>query len=224
MRWRVTASNRESYQRLSAWLASAGIVAIPCDGDWPPPETVTVDADALLLGGGGDLSDEAGRYDAPPGILRGCCPERDAAEFAWARAYWAAARPVFGVCRGLQVIAVSLGARLVPDVQTRWPALDEAHEASIGDARHGLRATGEGPMARALRHVTVVNSAHHQTVGTTGEFAVSARSLAGLIEAIETPPNSCARASAVQWHPERLPFDDPAARRVLEVWQQEADR
>ncbi len=224
MRWRVTASDARAAAQLTAWVEAAGIRAMVCTRDWPAPEDVQVDADALLLGGGGDLADAPGRYVGAVVGLRGCRPDRDAAEMAWFRAFVEAGRPVFGICRGLQVIAVALGGRLIPDLRTAMPNMVERHEKARGDACHGLRVTGEHPMSAELRSLALVNSSHHQAVGEPGAFVVGAVSEAGVVEAIESPAGSSVRAFAVQWHPERLPFEDPASRRVVQFWREEARR
>ncbi|MCX7817788.1 MAG: gamma-glutamyl-gamma-aminobutyrate hydrolase family protein [Kiritimatiellae bacterium] len=224
MRWRVTAGSARAAEQLAAWIARRGVTAVRCSGYWPSPEEVVADADALLLGGGGDLAEVEGRYLSGTGEVRGCRPARDAAEFAWLRAFAAAGRPVFGVCRGLQLIAVALGGRLIRDLPSAMPQLRERHELVRGDARHGLRVTGDGAFAAALREVTEVNSSHHQAVGALGSFRVLALSPGGVVEAIEALPAAGVRAWAVQWHPERLVAGHPAAERVLDLWVAEADR
>ncbi len=224
MRWRITASDPRAAGQLAAWVEQENIEAMVCSGDWPPADEAHADADALLLGGGGDLADAPGRYVGPALSLRGVRAARDVAELAWVSAFARAGRPVFGVCRGMQVIAVALGGCLIADLRTAMPDLKEPHEGMGGDVCHGLRARGTGEMAAVLREVSAVNSSHHQAVLGPGAFIVSATSEAGIVEAIETRPGAPVRAFAVQWHPERLPSNDPAARRVLHFWAEEARR
>lgn len=224
MRWCVTASSEKAAQRLSAWIGSMGVEALPIFAGWEECARPPADVDALLLGGGGDLCDAPGRYETPPTGLRHCCPARDAVELMWVRAFFDARRPVFGVCRGLQVIAVTLGGQLIPDLRRGRPHVQEFHEANGDDARHGLMTVSSGRLASILGGPVVVNSAHHQAVGRVGAFVAVLCSLAGVVEAIETPTGSSVRASAVQWHPERLPSDHPAAANLLRLWIEESRR
>ncbi len=148
--------------------------------------------DGLLLPGGGDL--DPALYGQE---LCGCEPpdaERDAKEMALCRRFLAEKRPVFGICRGAQVIAVALGGTLKQHVEnhSRLPnGADRLHEVRCA----GLLTRFYGPSC-------TVNSSHHQAVGDMPENCrILQLSTDGVVEAFchETLP-----VLAVQWHPERL--------------------
>lgn len=154
-------------------------------------------ADGLLLTGGGD---------AEPSLF-GQARHHETSDVQWARdqneiglirAFQRAGKPMLGICRGIQMLAVALGGSLHQHIFD-IPAVEVAH----GDysTRHAVRFT-EGSRLRAVyrRDVAIVNSTHHQAVDAPPEgFVVTARSQDGVIEGME-------RGSilGVQWHPERI--------------------
>jgi putative glutamine amidotransferase len=76
--------------------------------------------DGLVLSGGGDI--DPNNDGAPPaGRLRSVDAERDSMEIALA--CWAAeeGKPLLGICRGLQVLNVTLGGTLHQDLATEVP-------------------------------------------------------------------------------------------------------
>lgn len=132
--------------------------------------------DGVVLTGGDDL---------------GMDPGRDADEIALARAALAARLPVLGVCRGLQVLAVTLGGTLRGD-------LDHVHP-EIG---HRV-TTRPGSVVRELVGATATTSAlHRQAVSDPGpHWRPTAWADDGVIEAIELG-DPAVPALGVQWHPE----------------------
>ena len=122
----------------------------------------------------------------------GLVPERDATEaalFAWARREGI---PIFGVCRGAQVINLLLGGRF------------DARAGHVA-VRHSVELAR--PVAGNLRHE--VNSFHAQGIPDDG--------LAPGLEALAVAPDGTVEAfasadgliAAVMWHPEREPEPAP---------------
>ena len=103
-----------------------------------PGEALPASFDGLLLAGGPDV--EPSRYgEAPEAPDLECRPERDALDF---EAFAAAERhgaPVFGICRGLQVVNVALGGTLWQDLATQRPR-GIAHDADDAGRRRDFRA------------------------------------------------------------------------------------
>ena len=172
--------------------------------------------DGILLPGGGDIDPARLGGESHPTVY-GIDVERDALEFTLAR--WAVeqARPILGICRGIQVFNAALGGSLYVDISAQRPGalphstahglpLDYlAHRVSVeaGSRLAGLFGPAEGP----------VNSWHHQAVREAAPgLRVSARAEDGLIEGVELPAHPF--ALAVQWHPEMLP-DRPESQRLF---------
>ena len=118
---------------------------------------------------------------------------------------WERELPVLGVCRGLQLINVTLGGNLVQDLGI---AGDGMHEANAGiDKQHEVRLEEGSLLARVVgRSSGEVNSAHHQAVDRLGQgLRVNCYAEGGTIEGIEwSAPAGRPFLLAVQWHPERM--------------------
>jgi putative glutamine amidotransferase len=81
------------------------------------PAAVAAEVDGLLLTGGGDV--DPALYGAEPHATYGAAEAgRDAFEIALVRAVLDAGKPVFAICRGMQVLNVALGGDLVQDIPT----------------------------------------------------------------------------------------------------------
>ena len=172
-------------QPLPNYLAALALLGLSASDT---PET----ADALLLTGGGDIHPRFYRQS----IVHAADidEERDLRELALTRAFAARSAPIFGICRGLQVINVAFGGTLHQhiDGHGQIDGLDRLHETLTDDvllrSLYGTRFT--------------VNSAHHQSVDRLGTGLHTIQwADDGTVEALrhETLP-----IFAVQWHPERL--------------------
>ena len=220
MRWLVTGSRIGGTRtcRYVGWLVAGGVDCIVADAAHPEPDGAGA-CDALLLSGGGDI--EPGRYGRPLlCTLADPDPARDRMELDWIRRFRDAGKPVFGICRGLQLLHVALGGALIQHVPDMPALAHEPHGTGDDDVVHGIRWTAGTRLAVACGSATEVNSHHHQAADpahpATG-LRVAAVSPAGVVEALESadgPP-----VSAVQWHPERLPGPhDPARDALLRHW------
>ena len=87
--------------------AGGAPVVLPPTGDEGAAEAVIHSLDGLLLSGGSDL--DPGYYGEEPVLELGVTlPERDAFEMALVRLALRRGMPVFGICRGTQVLNVAL--------------------------------------------------------------------------------------------------------------------
>ncbi|HEV3412171.1 MAG TPA: gamma-glutamyl-gamma-aminobutyrate hydrolase family protein [Puia sp.] len=166
-----------------------------------------VECDGLVLSGGIDIDPSlyggASEYKRSPAA--GWEKERDLFEQAVLRMAWERELPVLGVCRGMQLINVTLSGGLVQDLGI---AGDGMHEANAGiDKQHGVRIESGSLLAGVTRHSSgEVNSAHHQAIGRLGDgLRVNCHAEDGTIEGIEwLEPAGRPFLLAVQWHPERM--------------------
>ena len=140
--------------------------------------------------------------------------ERDAYELSLARAGFEAGVPIFGICRGFQLLNVALGGSLVKDIRTgrkHWTIRkDEVEDGEPGESRkHMLTIVSHTKLAGILDDCPMlVNSRHHQGVmerHMSPRLCASAFAPDNIIEAIESPDHPW--ALAVQWHPERKKDD-----------------
>jgi putative glutamine amidotransferase len=168
--------------------------------------TLVLQASGLVLCGGVDVAPE--RYGET--VLNDTVevyPERDVMEWALVEGAREAKVPVWGVCRGIQMLNVFLGGTLWQDLPTQLPS-DIPH--SINHPKDHIAHTvkvirPEMPLGEILAGETPrVNSRHHQAIKRLADRLVPvAESPDGLIEALVLDrPDWWVRA--VQWHPENL--------------------
>ena len=192
-----------------AGVAEAGgaPVVLPPVGEGRMAEAVIGGLDGLLLSGGSDL-DPFYYGEKPLPELGPTIPERDAFEVALLEAALAREIPVFGICRGLQVLNVVLGGTLYQDLPSQFdggvlkhrqttPKWQATHEVEVRGGSYLADVTGRG--------VVKVNSYHHQGIKDLAEgLVVSARSADGVVEAIEGTDLSNRWLVGVQWHAEAM--------------------
>jgi putative glutamine amidotransferase len=163
--------------------------------------------DGLLLAGGTDV--DPTRYGETPKVTAlELHPERDNLDFALLSAAEKLQAPVFGICRGLQVVNVALGGTLWQDLPTqRSRGLPHDTDADPPCA-HAIRTRPGGSRSRFAAAIAAlegapVNSRHHQGLKELAPgLAALAASPDDLVEAFERPGDGF--FAAVQWHPENL--------------------
>ena len=174
------------------------------------------EAQGLFLLGGMDLNPEI--YGASPhertevGDIR-----RDRFEIELIKTCLQLKKPIFGICRGLQIMAVATGGSLyqhVPDLK-----LNEEHGLEEGkhykdlvmNKTHAVILDKNSKAAKILKSERIeINSFHHQAVKDPGSvFIVSGRSPEGVVEIIEHPDQNYF-AIGVQGHPETFDSDQEA--------------
>ena len=160
--------------------------------------------DGLLLSGGGDIESSHFNQELHPNVTN-VSRSRDALELNLCRRALETDIPVFGICRGIQVMSVAMNGSLYQDIETVYPK-DALIHPSIGqvDSEHEILIEPGSLLDEIIgAGVETVNSAHHQSVDDIGEgFIVTARSSDGIIEAMENPSKTF--VLGVQYHPERM--------------------
>ena len=175
--------------------------------------------DGLLLTGGGDI--DPARWGEPRHPTTDLVStERDELELERVtRQAIDTGLPLLAICRGLQVVNVALNGTLhqhVPDVF--GDSIAHAQSGARSDASHEVTiepGTLLADLARAER--LSVNSFHHQAIKDLGDgLEPVAWAEDKVIEAVELP-GARGFVLAVQWHPEELVADDPAALRLFQA-------
>jgi putative glutamine amidotransferase len=208
-------------QRYSRVVAAAGglPVMIPLLNDEDTLRALYDRMDALLLPGGVDL-DPATYGETPLPACGRLDPARDRVELQFARWAIAEGKPLFGLCRGLQIVNVVLGGTLYQDIAAqRSDAIKHDYFTSAGFSRDHLAhrvtvASGSRLDALVGTASLEVNSMHHQAVKDLAPGLVpTAVAPDGLIEALELSGSQF--LLGVQWHPESLTDRDPRMHRLL---------
>lgn len=175
--------------------------------------------DGVFLAGGVDVDPSS--YHEPREALCGRTDlDRDGVEILLAQWARAEGKPVFGVCRGLQIINVAAGGSLYQDCADFAPgAIKHDYFPNAGHARDYLAHTVAVEPGTRLHEILAgdevqVNSMHHQGLKTLADgLTVSARAPDGLVEALEAPGD--AFCIGVQWHPEMLVDSDAGTHRLF---------
>ena len=155
--------------------------------------------DGLVITGGKDV--DPARYGQPPHPKTDePRQDRDAWEFALLDGALRRGLPVLGICRGAQVLNVTLGGTLhqhLPDVvgHSRHQAGNAVFSTSGVDVVPGTR------LAALIGEHSDEQCYHHQAIAQLGDGLIaSARDADGVVEAVELPGETF--VVAVQWHPE----------------------
>ena len=108
-----------------------------------------------------------------------------------------AGKPIFGICRGCQLINVALGGTLYQDLVAQKGLVHFDPEL-----RHEVRASEGSLLCRLFGERFLTNSTHHQAVKVVADgLRITARSSEGIVEAFEHKERPI---FATQFHPERL--------------------
>lgn len=185
------------YRNYPAAMERAGATVVNVSRcDRASAERLAALADGLYLTGGGDVAPERYGETAAP-----CCggPEedRDELELTLGQAFLDAGKPIFGVCRGLQLLNVLLGGTLWQDLPAQ-AGLDHPN-----DSVHWVKTAVGTPFRDLFGERFLVNSFHHQAVKDLAP---------GLVPAVWDETGQIVEAfvhgslpiCAVQWHPERM--------------------
>ena len=196
----------------AAGLAAESLHVVTPERRSEVPEIASRAAGLVLCGG---LDIDPGRYgeEILPQAGVELFPERDEIEWSLLAAARDARIPVWGVCRGIQVVNVFLGGSLWQDLRAQQPSGIEHSVSQPKDALvHTVHLVGRGGeagrlgdfLARSGPAAPQVNSRHHQAIKRLGgDLVPVAESPDGLVEAVElAAPEWWVRA--VQWHPENL--------------------
>ena len=199
----LTAVEREGTFSLRAnyseAIFGAGGIPVPLPYSADPERLAAYSVlDGLLLTGGGDVDPAFyGETVCDPSVT--VDRARDKFELAVCRAFLAVNKPVFGICRGIQLLNVALGGTLVQHIGNHRQTEPGAYASHSVTVLPGTRlATLIGPGEHR------VNSFHHQaTAQPAPGLVVSARAPDGTIEALEASDGRF--LIGVQWHPEYDP-------------------
>jgi putative glutamine amidotransferase len=173
-----------------------------------------VDAlDGLILQGGADVDPKA-YGETASNTVGPVDVTRDRFELELLRAFVAAGKPVFGICRGMQLINVAFGGNLHQDLCADGATQNwHAHADAYDQYAHPLKIVAQSWLSTVYAGATqgIVNSLHHQGIERLGHgLVIDAYADDGVVEAIRGDASGF--LLGVQWHPE---FHDGSDARLL---------
>ena len=173
------------------------------------PADVVHAFDAVLLAGGADVLPSM--YGETAHHTFGAAePGRDEYEIELVRLALERDRPIFAICRGIQVLNVALGGTLIQDIPSEVANAQphDVREPRVAIA-HDVWMTSGSLLERLMRErfegddSVPVNSRHHQAVKEVArDLVVAGTAPDGVIEAVEDPSRTF--CLGVQWHPENF--------------------
>ena len=175
--------------------------------------------DGILLTGGVDV-DPSEYGEERIAECGNSSSERDEFEIALIKAAMHKDKPVFGVCRGLQILNVAAGGTLWQDIPSQVKDSITHRGTDSDPAKHNvLIQSDELALKLGISDKCFeVNSYHHQAVKTIGEgMEILARAAGdGMIEGIYCPSKKF--VLGVQWHPELWVENDKNALALFEAF------
>ena len=162
--------------------------------------------DGLLIPGGGDIVSLLFGEETLQGV-GGMSRDLDLFEFEMVKEAVAQKKPVYGICRGIQLINVALGGTIFQDIPSQLNT-KLLHSQGGGNSDKDVTVHKVAAVKDSWTHKIFgsesfeVNSFHHQSVKDLGKgLKVTGTASDGVIEAIESDDGL---VYGVQWHPERL--------------------
>lgn len=159
--------------------------------------------DKLLLAGGQDISPDFFGEEPHP-KLEETNRNRDLFELALIKEAIKQYKPIFAVCRGMQLINVALGGTLYQDLSLYidWTIKHGQQPTQPQFATHSIQIEKDSTLYQVFGQTYRVNSYHHQAINTlASSLKITAKSADGIVEGIEAIDAS-QRLLGVQWHPE----------------------
>ncbi len=210
------------YSNYPAWIKSAGRAYEIVELDWEKNNGADLMlCHGLLLSGGVDIDTQfhavaTKEYPLQPAAFNS---QRDQFEMGLLSAALKAKIPVLGICRGLQLINISLGGKLILDIESNGKP---NHRAMNGiDHVHQIKLDPQSQLAAITGcSLGTINSAHHQAVLEPAPElkAVAFSEADGIIESLEwKDPAAHGPMVCVQWHPERMTNkeNEPLSQNIL---------
>lgn len=148
-------------------------------------------------------------------------PRRDSLEFALIKESMRLKIPVFGVCRGQQILNVALGGTLIVDIPSDHPG-NVIHQCK--DYTHCFHSVSvvKGSLLHTITMADtgMVTTNHHQAIEKPAPgVRIVAFSNDSIAEAMEwAEPAGKPFLMAVQWHPERMDSKSPFSMPLLNAF------
>ncbi|WP_295156723.1 gamma-glutamyl-gamma-aminobutyrate hydrolase family protein [uncultured Brachyspira sp.] len=186
-------------------IRSKGIPFImPITEDEEIIKKMTENIDGIIMTGGADI--HPFRFNEEPiEKIGNILTERDEFDFKLMKYAVEMNKPIFGICRGIQVINVYFGGTLIQDIPSqRNTNILHSQTAEYYAPTHKIQTVKDSIIYDMLDEISEVNSFHHQAVDKLAkDFKVTAAAKDGIVEAIEYKKKD-SFILGVQWHPELM--------------------
>jgi putative glutamine amidotransferase len=208
-------SPKSSYENYYKWLEYHDSTITIIDMYSLPLDSALIifeSCDGLLITGGTDVY--PGVYGKEHDTVRCWEPDhkRDSLELSLIKAARNAGTPMLGICRGHQIINIGLGGSLIVDIPSDFDTIIEHQCEDYQNCFHKVTVESNSLLNEISGiYAGEVNSNHHQGVDRLArELKAVSYASDGLIEAVEWAyPEGNPFLLGVQWHPERMDYENP---------------
>ena len=171
--------------------------------------------DGILLTGGYDVHPQF-YGEEPMEKLGFVLQERDKHEIELIKSAMEMKKPIFGICRGIQILNVALGGSLYQDISyIDGSNIKHMQNSLKGSPSHTVDILKGTKLFEELGEKTLTNSLHHQALKEPAEgLEITALSKDGVVEALEYSGDNY--VLAVQWHPEMMFENYPKMLKLFE--------
>ena len=176
--------------------------------------------DAIVFTGGEDVvpvyygkENDSARCETNPG--------RDSLEFSLIKEAMRLKMPVFGVCRGQQILNAALGGTLIIDIPADHPGKVIHQCEDYIHCFHSVNVVKGSQLAKTAKADTgMVTTNHHQAIEKPAPgIQIVAWSADSIAEAMEwANPAGKPFLMAVQWHPERMDVNSPLSMPLMNAF------
>lgn len=174
--------------------------------------------DGILLPGSDTDVDPLIFGEEPKPRLKRIVPEKDRVDLMILEEAEKLAKPVLGICYGMQVLNVSRGGTLHQDIESEIERpLKHEQGPPLARNSHSLEIAGGSFLSNLTENESIkVNSHHHQSVKSVGrDLKPTAWAADRVVECIEDT-RAERYAVGVQWHPELSWKTDSVSRKIFE--------
>ena len=199
---------RNSYWMIPGYmdgvLEAGGIPAmLPLTTDEAMLAQIADTYDGFLFPGGQDVSPDFYGQEASP-LCEEFVRPLDVMSKLLFNAVIKTDKPIFGICRGCQLINITLGGDVYQDLPSQDPQCTILHtqKADGHYPTHHVSLVPGSALHDVFGDTAYVNSRHHQGIRKVAQgLYVTAKAPDGVVEGIETKDRQIV---AVQWHPENM--------------------
>lgn len=174
--------------------------------------------DGLILSGGLDV-DPVYFNEEPHPNMGEMTPGRDEFEILLVKELLRVNKPLFAICRGVQVLNIAAGGNIYQDIYSQYNGPLKHQQQAARDYVSHYVSVGMATKLHGILKVERlrVNSFHHQAVRDVAPgFVANARSADGLVEGIESTRHRF--VIGVQWHPECTRANDVYSQRLFSAF------
>ena len=197
--------NLIKYAYVQAVVEAGGIpIVIPVLEDIRDLKRYIDIIDGIIFSGGEDIS-PIHFHQEPIKEVTEMDRDRDESELELFRHAYEKKMPIFGICRGVQLINVALGGSLYQDIYREVEdVIGHTCTYNVQEGYHTIEIDRDSMLYKIYeKDDLLVNSLHHQGLKKLGKnLRSTSRTIDGMIESVET--NEDRTLFGVQFHPELM--------------------